>query len=101
MRKLEKVVNNNLNIVRKTGGREIQEKVGNVVSSVDKIRNNTRVVGVSKGVTLNMGDYESMRIDVWLSDFVKDGESIESAEQRVASMVDNCLDKECSKLRKD
>ena len=32
--------------------------------------------GMSKGVTKNMGDYESLRVDAWLTDEVQPGETI-------------------------
>ena len=50
-----------------------------------------RTVGMSKGVTLNMGDYQSLRVDCWLSDAAKPGESVEDAFQRVGAMVDEQL----------
>ena len=48
-------------------------------------------VGVSIGTTLNMGDYESLRVDVWLSDKVSDTETVEQAYARVVQTVDNTL----------
>ena len=45
------------------------------------------IVGVSIGSTLNMGDYESLRADVWLSDEVREGETVAQAYQRVTSIV--------------
>lgn len=48
-------------------------------------------VGVSIGTTLNMGDYESLRVDVWLSDKVRDTETVEQAYSRVVQTVDNTL----------
>lgn len=49
------------------------------------------IVGVSIGSTLNMGDYESLRADVWLSDEVREGETVAQAYQRVTSIVDETL----------
>ena len=46
-------------------------------------------VGVSIGTTLNMGDYESLRVDVWLSDKVSDTETLEQAYARVVQAVDS------------
>ena len=50
-----------------------------------------RSAGMSKGVTLNMGDYQSLRVDCWLSDTVKQGESVEDAFQRVGAIIDEQL----------
>lgn len=52
---------------------------------------NTPTVGISIGTTLNMGDYESLRVDVWLTDNVRDGETVESAYGRITQVVDETL----------
>lgn len=49
------------------------------------------VVGVSIGTTLNMGDYESLRVDVWLKDTVAKNETVEQAYARVVRTVDSTL----------
>lgn len=49
------------------------------------------VVGVSIGSTLNMGDYESLRVDVWLTDSVQEKESTQQAYERVVGIVDEVL----------
>ena len=51
----------------------------------------TPVVGCSIGTTLNMGDYESLRVDVWLTDSVNKGETVEQAYSRVVQVVDTTL----------
>lgn len=48
-------------------------------------------VGCSVGVTLNMENYESMRIDTWLSDEVKDGETEKQALKRVYDIAKECV----------
>ena len=52
---------------------------------------NTPVVGVSLGITRNMGDYESLRVDCWLTDTVKEDETAEKAYERVLGVVDKVL----------
>lgn len=49
-------------------------------------------VGMSKGITKNMGDFESLRIDVWLSDNVRPDETPEQAIERVESFIDTALE---------
>ena len=44
--------------------------------------------GISLGCTLNMGDYESFRIDCWLSDTVQEGETVEQAFLRVQGVLE-------------
>lgn len=49
------------------------------------------VVGVSIGSTLNMENYESLRVDVWLTDNVQSDETVEQAYQRVTKIVNETL----------
>ena len=49
------------------------------------------LVGVNIGTTLNMGDYESLRVDVWLTDSVHPEETTQQAYERVVSVVDEVL----------
>ena len=51
----------------------------------------TPTVGCSIGTTLNMGDYESLRVDVWLTDTVSPKETVEQAYARVVQVVDRTL----------
>lgn len=48
-------------------------------------------VGVNLGVTKNMDNFESLRVDVWASDIVQSGETIETAYERVLGVVDRVL----------
>lgn len=49
------------------------------------------VVGMSKGVTKNMGDYESLRVDVWLS-IPCDVSEIEETYRLVENTIDEVLE---------
>lgn len=46
-------------------------------------------VGANIGCTLSMGNYESMRIDCWITDDVQEGETFEQAFARVLAIVEN------------
>lgn len=48
--------------------------------------------GMSKGVTKNMENYESLRVDVWLTSEVFEGESIKEAYARVEEIIDEVLE---------
>lgn len=48
--------------------------------------------GMSKGATINMDNYESMRVDVWLTDEVREGESIYEAYTRIETILDEVLE---------
>lgn len=48
--------------------------------------------GISKGITKNMDNYESLRVDVWLTSEVFEGESIKEAYARVEEIIDEVLE---------
>lgn len=48
--------------------------------------------GMSKGITKNMDNYESLRVDCWLSDTVHEGETVEEAFTRVEAILDEVLE---------
>lgn len=52
----------------------------------------SRSVGIAKGITRNMGDFESLRVDVWLTDYVQDDETQEEALARIGAIVDETLE---------
>ena len=45
------------------------------------------VIGLSVGSTLNMDNYESLRVDCWISDTVKEGETTEEAYDRLRTVL--------------
>lgn len=51
-----------------------------------------RMVGMNKGITRNMGDYESLRVDVWLTDFIDEDETPQETFERVEEIVDEVLE---------
>ena len=69
----------------------LKEGVPNDHSRKHHNNSSSPIVGVSIGSALNMGDYESLRADVWLSDEVREGETVAQAYQRVTSIVDETL----------
>ena len=48
--------------------------------------------GISKGVTKNMDNYESLRVDCWLSDIVREDETVQEAFARVEAIIDEVLE---------
>lgn len=55
------------------------------------LNGDTPTVGVSIGVTLNMQDYNSLRVDTWLTDKVQENETVEQAYSRITNIVDKTL----------
>lgn len=52
---------------------------------------NGKVVGASLGITRNMGDYQSLRVDCWLTDTVSNNETVEQAYERIIGQIDKVL----------
>lgn len=52
---------------------------------------NASVVGMNVGTTINMGDYQSLRVDCWLTDTVKENETQEQAFNRILGVIDKTL----------
>lgn len=52
---------------------------------------NETKVNVTLGYTLNLGNFQSLRIDLGVVDSRRDGETIEDAFTRVYSFVENKL----------
>ena len=60
---------------------------------------NPKMVGASLGVTLNMGDYESARIDCWLTDSVRENEDVDSAFNRILSALESKVEEVADNYR--
>lgn len=55
------------------------------------MNNEETKVSVTLGYTLNLGNFQSLRIDLAVSDNKRDGENINEAFDRVYSFVENKL----------
>lgn len=53
------------------------------------------------GMTINMGNYESLRIDIGLEDDQRDGESVKDAHERVFNFVNRRLQEKVSIVRQE
>lgn len=45
-------------------------------------------VSATLGYTLNLGNFESLRVDLGLTDYVRPGEDIKEAQERVYKLVE-------------
>ena len=88
---LKKQAEENATVTKGTSGNQKTLKKGIPNDHSPKHLSSAPVVGVSIGSTLNMGDYESLRADVWLTDEVHEGETVAQAYNRVISTVDTVL----------
>lgn len=90
---LAKKAEENTTIQKKSGG-EV-ETIKNGVPLDHSMKHDPKqgaIVGISKGVTKNMDNYESFRADVWLSDTVQPDETAEQALMRIEAFVDKSLE---------
>lgn len=55
------------------------------------MENETTKVNVTLGYTLNLGNFQSLRIDLGVVDSRRDGENIEEAFNRIYSFVEDKL----------
>lgn len=83
----------NTTVKKKSSGSEEVIKAGTPLEHSFKHDPKSKpMVGMSKGVTKNMDNYESLRVDVWLSDYVQDGETPEKAIERIENFIDTALE---------
>ena len=54
-------------------------------------KSNSRTVGVNVGSTINMGDFQSLRVDCWLTDELLDGETHTEGLQRLTEVASEHL----------
>ena len=63
-------------------------------------RNNTHV-RVELQFTRNLGNYESLKVSIGVEDFVRDGESVNAATDRVYEFVENKLQEKMQEVEDD
>lgn len=49
----------------------------------------TTNVSVTLGYTLNLGNFQSLRVDIGVTDFVRNGENTDTAVERVYEFVES------------
>ena len=47
-------------------------------NTIGKLNAGERKVGMSQGVTINMGNYESAKINIWIEQIIEDSDDIEA-----------------------
>lgn len=90
---LKKKAKENTTVTKKSSGVEETIKKGTPLDHALKHDPKVRTtIGMSKGVTKNMDNYESLRVDVWLSDEIRENETPEEAITRIESFIDKALE---------
>ena len=57
-----------------------------------------KVIGVNIGITKNMGDFESLRVDCWLTDVLQETETQEQGLERLTNVALTHLTKTVEEL---
>lgn len=67
--------------------------------NIDKtLNNNPRTAGVNIGITKNMGDYESLRIDCWITDELAEGETHAECLARLGEIATKEVERQLEEL---
>jgi hypothetical protein len=61
------------------------------MSEVNNISNDSTKVNVTLGYTLNLGNFQSLRLDIGVVDSRRDSETVNEAFERVYSFVETKL----------
>lgn len=82
----------NTKVTKKTNGvEETLVSEGNHLNSSTKrdILNPNKFVGINIGITKNLDNYESLRVDVWIADNVQEDETHADTLQRITDIAIN------------
>lgn|SRR3712207_2419047 len=81
---------------------EYQSDQTNRNNPVNMLKSGQAIVGLTKGCKINMGNYQSAKIDVWISRVCKDEDkAIMDNLADISIMLDEQLEFEQSKLMED
>lgn len=102
-KKLKKQVETNTNVVKKTSGYVKKEEVIKPGEPPVKARKSLegKTIGLSLGLTKNMENFESLRIDCWLSDELQEGETQAEGLLRLSNIIEEHLLYEVTRLTEE
>lgn len=93
---IQKQAEENTTIIKKSSG--VEEAIKNGTPNDYANRQKTNMVGLSKGITKNMDNYESLRIDCWISVQLKEGEDPTKVLDEISDTIDARLEYEVDKI---
>ena len=88
---LKQQVEENTTVTKGTKSNQQTLKQGVPNDHHRKQESSAQTVGVNLGITKNMDNYESLRVDCWGTDVVQPGETMEQAYERLIGVVDSVL----------
>ena len=86
---LKRTAQNNARVTKGTSVE--QEVIKEGVPNDYPRKRKDNVVGMSLGITKNMDNYESLRVDCWLQDEVAPNETKKDAFERITNILDEVL----------
>ncbi len=90
---LKKEIEKNIHITRGNSKERKVLKESNPVSISKKINPHSPVIiGLNKGVTKNMDNFESLRIDVWFSTPLAEGVDPKDGYSEISDIIDDILE---------
>jgi hypothetical protein len=95
MKKLElkkKVAGNTTASITKSGVKTTTKQGASLDPMSKVVPSRTMQVGLAKGATINMGDYQSLRVDAWGSSDVQEGETPQQVFEYIESLVDEQIE---------
>lgn len=101
---LKKVAEKNVKVVTKKGSEP--EKVVKEGMPLDHALKHDPLdlkekIGMSKGVTVNLGDYQSVRVDCWLTTSQENGENIQQTYNRISEIITDRIALEVTQVRNE
>ncbi len=90
---LKKEIKKNVHITKGNSKEQKVLKEGKPVSISEKINPHSPVIiGLNKGVTKNMDNFESLRIDVWFSTPLAKGVDPKDGYSEISDIIDDVLE---------
>jgi hypothetical protein len=65
------------------------------------MENESTKVNVSLGYTINLGNFQSLRIDIGIEDSRRDGETVSEAFERIYSFVETKLEEKVNESKNE
>ncbi len=90
---IKKAIKGNAYVTKGNSKEQKIIKEGNPVSVSEKINpHSSAVIGLNKGITKNMDNFESLRIDVWFSTQLAKGVEPKDGYSEISDIIDEVLE---------
>lgn len=93
---LKEQVKKNMSVTKGTSNNQEVLKEGVPNDHSNKHFSNEKTIGASLGITKNMGDYQSLRVDAWCTDTLQEGETAEQGYYRLLGLLDKIVNETVS-----